>query len=510
MAVTATAAKNSSSTQAIYKESSARKPKNDTSDAVMMGGADPTRIYMRTIGREQLLTREGEVELAKRMESGRNKLFYALFSSPAGLQCLIDIAEAVDRGTKRAKHYLPPEDLPSDLDTDILRANLRDRLSVVREACERLVQSRNEPLADRKSAVDQALDSVRAHKLDADVIFEFSRKLQEEYQTLERCRCRIEAMEAEIGASESEIEAFFEEMEEKGANRSDFDRVRFCEYRNRFRAARDLRDKLLNHYSVSYSDFSCLMDEIEAAEKEANEAKQAMIQANLRLVVAIAKRYTNRGLSLLDLVQEGNIGLIRAVEKFEYERGNKFSTYATWWIRQAISRAVADQSRTIRIPVHLVETINRILRTRRQLEQSNGEEPTIAAIAERLDIEEDLVEKCLKISRRPVSLAAPVGDEDSSELGEFIVDEDAVCPDGETTDSELARQTRELLDHLTEREKRILRLRFGIEERSDHTLEEVGRDFSLTRERIRQIEAKALSKLKDMEASQCLRAFLRA
>jgi RNA polymerase primary sigma factor len=260
-------------------------------------------------------------------------------------------------------------------------------------------------------------------------------------------------------------------------------------------------------YGLSAADLDELVSRLDHGERMADRAKSEMIQANLRLVVSIAKKYVNRGMHFLDLVQEGNIGLMRAVEKFEYQRGHKFSTYATWWIRQAITRAIADQARTIRIPVHLIETINRIIRTKRYLEQELGREPSPEEVAEKLDMAVDQVRKALKISRSPISLETPVG-EDDTQLGDFIPDENAESPSDAANDTELSRHTKSLLASLSPREEKILRMRFGIGEKSDHTLEEVGKDFSVTRERIRQIEAKALSKLRAPAKSDVLRAFL--
>ncbi len=474
-----------------------REPRDEDLDAVKM--------YLRRIGAVALLSREGEVELAKRIEEGRDVLFEALFGCPAGLYCLLEVEREVAEGTTRAKYYLPPEDIPSDLDTEVLARNLSARCAIIRERYDALVEARRtgEGVDEARQA---ALDAVAAHNLDPGIVLEFAAQVREALTTLDRCRDRVAECERQLGRSADEIEAFIAEMRD-APDDNGVDEFRLLEFENRFSSARTMITALTDNLAMSRDELAAAVRDIDRGELTAERAKSDMIQANLRLVVSIAKKYVNRGMHFLDLVQEGNIGLMRAVEKFEYQRGHKFSTYATWWIRQAITRAIADQARTIRIPVHLIETINRIIRTSRYLEQDFGREPTPEEVAEKLDMPVDSVRKALKISRNPISLETPIGDDDS-QLADFIPDDSASAPDDSATDSELSRQTQNLLATLSAREEKILRMRFGIGEKTDHTLEEVGKDFSLTRERIRQIEAKALAKLRSPARSDHLRSFL--
>lgn len=460
-------------------------------------GTDPVRVYLRSISSAELLTREEEVLVAQELESARALLVDALFASPAGLQCLIEAGEQVRRGSVRAKIYLPAAELPSDLDAEVCAQRFYARLERVQECLEALRAAPEDP-----QAREAACALVREHALDPSIVLAFTRSIYEAEEALRAAQERIHRCEREVGCDEAGILAAMRDPSQHGCAAAN---PRYVEFKNRFRSALRTRNAILERFHLSAQELSALVVNLRRVERRIEAARTRIVRANLRLVVAIARRYAHRGMPLLDLVQEGNIGLIRAAEKFEYARGHKFSTYATWWVRQAITRAIADQSRTIRLPVHLVDGVNRVLRTQRALEQRTGQSVQPEAIAKEMDVPLEEVERALRISRQPVSFSTRIGADEDAELGDFIADEHAVDPADHAVQADLTRCCDEALESLSEREQRILRLRFGLGERNDHTLEEVGRDFGLTRERIRQIEARALVNLREAAALRSFR-----
>ena len=505
---------------------------------------DPVRMYMREMGTVELLTREGEIEIAKRIEEGLGQVLTALSAFPGTVQSILDRYTKVAAEEARMNDLLvgfidpnAPDEIPTPaqqqadaadkdddeeeevVDTGPDPEEVRERMVALeaahRKAMTAIGKIKDGSSSDLEKATAKSTAMIREIKLSPNFVDQLTKALRsrvDRIRTQEKsirdiciseCGMPRKAFISSFPTNETDpawLDQQIESGEEYGAKLAE-QREEFERFQRRLRAIEE-------ETSLTVNQIKEISRRISIGEAKARRAKKEMVEANLRLVISIAKKYTNRGLQFLDLIQEGNIGLMKAVDKFEYRRGYKFSTYATWWIRQAITRSIADQARTIRIPVHMIETINKLNRISRQMLQQMGREATPEELAEKMEMPEDKIRKVLKIAKEPISMETPIGDDEDSHLGDFIEDQNILSPVDSATSGGLGETTHEVLASLTPREAKVLRMRFGIDMNTDHTLEEVGKQFDVTRERIRQIEAKALRKLRHPTRSEQLRSFL--
>ncbi|HKR78984.1 MAG TPA: RNA polymerase sigma factor RpoD [Nitrospira sp.] len=496
---------------------------------------DPVRLYLKEMGSVALLSREGEIEIAKRIEEGKRDIAFVIYGMPMTIEFILSLRDQLKNGKIDVREIVPIQETEEDFeeeqverDYEELRLKTLEGLNIVRKVStalkglyEKARQASKDPAKLKK--IKKQIDAIREQVVDKMEAVNLHGVLKDRMvQRVREMAIQIRTAEREIVSCQRRLgvggEAGAELLRKLCRDRKDFQAVKrktsvsedtLLDIKKLYQAAKSrIRQLETEEALVSGEEIKDAVKHLDVAEEKVKRGKAELVEANLRLVVSIAKKYTNRGLQFLDLIQEGNIGLMKAVDKFEYKRGYKFSTYATWWIRQAITRAIADQARTIRIPVHMIETINKLIRTSRHLVQKLGREPTPEEIAERMDLPLDKVRKILKIAREPISLETPIGEEEDSHLGDFIEDKKAISPLEAAIRYDLQRQINSALETLTPREEKVLRKRFGIGEATDHTLEEVGQDFEVTRERIRQIEAKALRKLRHPSRSKKLRSFV--
>jgi RNA polymerase primary sigma factor len=495
-------------------------------------GADPVKLYLKKMGSVSLLTREGEVEIAKRIEQGEVEILRALLASKLGTLAIVDLGERLETGRTKVKDVIRGVDEEVSLDDE--KKYLDKVLAAVSKV--KFLLSQQEKADEKPAAGEEKKATAKTKDAIIQEIKKRERLVEAAFKDIAFNRKTINHLSGKIkgfwgrgrellderkkvydflGIKEvKQMKDILREYAKSTAphlalcKEYDVSEQKLAQLLHNEEEIYKKKTRLEEEAGIAVNELHRIHDTLTIGERKADQAKSELVEANLRLVVSIAKKYTNRGLQFLDLIQEGNIGLMKAVDKFEYRRGYKFSTYATWWIRQAITRAIADQARTIRIPVHMIETINKLIRTSRLLVQQLGREPTPEEIAVKMELPVDKVRKVLKIAKEPISLETPIGEEEDSYLGDFIEDKKIINPADAVMNINLSEQTRKVLATLTPREEKVLRMRFGIGEKSDHTLEEVGQDFFVTRERIRQIEAKALRKLRHPSRAKLLKAFI--